>query len=247
MDLTSILNGDISKTALLNIHQQKLENESDYNNDDKTQEIVDIFGGIDTVLKLLLSSDDVKLDNDQLTQIYNKTIKQSTNNYKLVTRKNEKEIHEAEDPEEWTYCFEKTNTFLHSLFGQKYATKIFNIINSKCSLILLIIFVFMMILLYIPFTQFLPNIYALNICMALHVMLYSYSFAMLFCILLAVNKRCFQLIISSFEFWLKLLYTIQFVITCAIYRAYSTSYIVGFSLINILCIVVFSSFDALQM
>ena len=56
------------KSILLNIHQQQLKYID--NNNDKTNELVNILGGIDNILKLILSSNDIELHNDQLHQIH---------------------------------------------------------------------------------------------------------------------------------------------------------------------------------
>ena len=67
----------MDKSILLQIHQKQIEQK--INNDHKTEELIEIFGGIDNVLTLLLSSNDINISNDKLSQIHS-TIATNQNN-----------------------------------------------------------------------------------------------------------------------------------------------------------------------
>ena len=106
----------MDKSILLQIHQKQIK--ENVKNEDKTEEIVQILGGIDNVLTLLLSSNDINISNDKLSQIHN-TI--TSNQYNSIKNK-EKQL---------TYYFYANNTYLHSIFGNKNGQKLYNLLYSK--------------------------------------------------------------------------------------------------------------------
>ena len=125
----------ITVSELYNIHQQQLhKNES---NSDNTEMLVEIIGGIDSILADYLCSENnnLLLDDLQMQKIHSVITSKSTNNrIKQVS-----DISESDNQiqqRKYTYYFRKTNTFMHSIFGLQTATKIFNIITNKILIIL---------------------------------------------------------------------------------------------------------------
>ena len=124
----------LSKSQLLLIHQQQCEEYNDGYNNENVDELLQVFGGINNVLTMLLSSNN-EINEQQLSQIHQLiTQNNSQCNETLIAHNdsNTIEIRENEESPEWRYCFSTTNTYIHSLFGYAKAEKIQNIIHSKC-------------------------------------------------------------------------------------------------------------------
>eukprot|EP01084_Bolivina_argentea_P264391 447844_1 len=131
-----ICNATITKEQLYNNHQQQLQNQS-YNNTCRTAEIVNIFGGIDNVLSVLLSSSGAELSNNQLIQINDILMDDSINVPDINEEINRKEIQNKD----WAYNFSTHNTFLHSKFGEATGQKIFDIIHSNYTIMVICILI----------------------------------------------------------------------------------------------------------
>eukprot|EP01084_Bolivina_argentea_P260621 440179_1 len=213
---------DITKQTLSANHKQKMENGD--NNDNKEKELVNILGGIDNILTLLLSSVDVKFDGEQLIQI-NKII---NNNNKIVVE-NINEICSNDVPEEWTYYFLKNDTYIHSIFGNINGQNIFDIICSKYTAIVGVVsLIFICVLVSIHYWIL---IWIISFCYMIWNIL----------IILSANRKAFKLIISSFEFWFKLFYSIQFVVAFTIWSGSAKDGILN--CLIVLIIVQFSLLD----
>ena len=199
----------LSKGKLLQAHiASGSSNTTNYCND----ELINALGGIRNVLTMILSSEDIKLNDQQLVKI-NQIINAAASSQSDAIQSDIEQIHESESAQEWTYCFDKTNTYLHGIFGQDNGQKIFDFIYSKrcfilVSLLALFGFIFEQILLSL--NMLLTNVIIMQITL---VLLIPY----LLFVLLSVNKRCFKLVIQSFDFWIKLFYFLQFRIAYMVY------------------------------
>ena len=136
----------ISKEKLLNAHERNgINNSTEY-----ITNLVDALGGIKNVLTMILSSQDIQLNNEQLIKlneiINSKTVISQTN---VTNIRNAEDFHNGE-PEEWTYYFDRSNTYLQALFGYTKAQNIFHhLYSSKCTLIVFLVLVLSVISHYI--------------------------------------------------------------------------------------------------
>ena len=200
----------LSKEKVLRIHQQNLKL-ANYDIAEKQDNLIDVIGGFDNILTILLSSDEFNPTQDQLTKIHSaisfnqlQSIQAKKNDLHIITRSSSNETNES-DEYKFVYYFSRKNTFLHSIFGDKYGQKMFDVIHSKFTII----------------PSFLAGIVgyillATNINNAAYI---SGSFINIIpilwsiCILFSANKFAFQLIIKSFIFWFKIFYAVQFVVS----------------------------------
>ena len=71
---------NITQSEVLSLHEEKLKN--NFNNNDNIHNLLNVFGGIDNLLTLLLKSNDIKLNNIQLIKIK-----------EIITKKSAKNMH----------------------------------------------------------------------------------------------------------------------------------------------------------
>ena len=167
-----------------------------------------------------------------------------------------KKVHEGEKPEEWTYYFTKDNTYLHSLFGHENGNFLLKFVQSKYQLAFII-------LCEIPIriiSNFFNYSIGFLICKALLILLFQvYEVVYMLLRMLSVNRACFKLVVSTFEFWFKLYSMIQFMIgywciyyiilADATHYNYPTLELFNSILTSWLCIGLYAfiaSFDAVQ-
>eukprot|EP01084_Bolivina_argentea_P054036 99126_1 len=130
---------EITISSLHRLHQQQLSNGA--NNIDHTVPIVNILGGIDSVLSCYLNETNKKLNKHQLIQL--KTIIKTNTLTKITNNKSDNQSDNINDNQTLCYTFHENNTYLHSLFDEnktKRITKIFQSKIFKSVLILLQIF-----------------------------------------------------------------------------------------------------------
>ena len=176
-------------------------------------ELTEALGGAHNILTMILRSQDIQLNDHQLIKIHN-IIKTKTKILPAnVTQNDMKQIHEDECPQEWTYCFDKDNTYLHTIFGQDYGQKIFDIVYCKKSVTTLII---CLVFSWISY----PIFHYLNMHILRYIIgdiIYCISIPLTIFILLSANRKCFRLTLESFDFWLKLFYFLQFEVAQIVY------------------------------
>ena len=171
-----------------------------------SNDVIDILGGLPNVLTMILSSDDIQLNEQQLIQLEN-----ITNNISRPSIANQniiRQVPENESPEEWAYCFDRNNTYLHYLFGNDKGQKIFNfVLSKKCVLgVGSLTGLGIVWLMYFALIDNYAMIHGLMITLiSLGVIYIPY----LILVLLSVNIECFKMILKSFEFWFKLFYCLQ--------------------------------------
>ena len=158
----------------------------------------------------------------------------------VVTRVRSGSIHDFEKPIEWRYCFSRNNTFIHSIFGEIKGQKVFNFLYSKY----VIFFIFMLGCLF-PFAlntrysnQLIKIIY-FTVAVPIQILYFTFH-------LLSVNKKCARIIMTRFEFWLKLFYGIQFCVGTVLYWNISTVIAILLGVVTFLSIMLLSLTDGLQ-
>ena len=119
IDSFSKPNNSVSKkAALLAMLEQHQSNNYDLD------QIGLILGGAEKILRDYLSSNDIEMNEEQLTQIE-----------KVITSRNAikrtpKSMDEINDSQSITYTFNSNQTFYHHLFEKKTATKIIHIVSN---------------------------------------------------------------------------------------------------------------------
>ena len=225
---------DPSKSRIYQLHQTQLMNG---NNERNMRKLVEILGGIDQILSDYLKPDsNMILSNDQLQAIEN------------IIESKPSETNVADDKQSIVYTFNKSNTFLHSIFGLQRGNKILNLIFNK---LLWIIMALANVMAYIFSVMLEFDSFPILICIML--MLIGNVIVLIF-ILLSVNRNLFNRSIKHFVFWFKTLTVIQtLTITTIIELVYekeelwSTGYGIVLTfcmrLFGILCVIIFSSID----
>eukprot|EP01083_Nonionella_stella_P068300 181260_1 len=212
----------INKETVFEIHEQQLMNGED--NVDNTSNLVHILGGIDCILRDYLTKPNLILSTQQLHHI-TQTLT-TPNEYQqqhkptsltMVTDVTHTTQHNNSNPPpiEHThlhhmYTFDVNNTFLHLLCGQTTAKRIKkalrNIyIQTAICLNLLIYFALDFI-----FPGFIAPIFGIAVTCGLWI---PYGI----CWVLSSNRKAFYLILKSFEFWYKSVYSVIFGVLIVIY------------------------------
>ena len=215
MTAVAVDSGEITKTRLLNIHQNKLRT-GNYNIDHKQDLIIEAFGGIENTLSVVLSLEDFELNQYQLQQIHDTITIDDKIASTLNTKQRNKDLEDFNP--RFTFSFQRNNTYLHKIIGENYGEKMFNIfIQSKVMMILYLIC---------------PVIFALSrkiakesktVGKAVEGITATIWIFMLFpMVMLSMNRNCAKLIAKSFEFWLKTFYIFQFIIARAVLDYYDS-------------------------
>eukprot|EP01084_Bolivina_argentea_P125586 222479_1 len=213
-------------------NHKKLMNNG-HNIDDKTMELIDIFGGIDVVLQHYLSEKcNSKLTQSQLCDI----------NYILLSTDEDEDTHNMEDI--GTLYISPNNTFLHQCLNHNLSSKIINIIfGNYCSFGMTLIVILLAVLPWFHSGYLTGFIWWIVIgILGVYVIL----------ILLSLNRTITNHVMSSFEFWFKFIYFIKY---CICYEIYMTHwkipiyYTVLFNILNfvfLMFIIEYSLIDALR-
>eukprot|EP01084_Bolivina_argentea_P292786 503440_1 len=201
--MSTIVASNVTKSQLLDIHQQKIQHNGDYS--EQKDNLLNILGGIENVITLLLSSNDTEIKKYQLEQIYEAISDDCTS---CIDTDQVKEVKQSDSPPEWTYVFRSHTTFLHSLFGRERGQKLFDIMYSKYVTIpFLLFYVISIIILLLPFSWTIGiGMRIFSICFFTLLNIY------LLFVILSVNKTAFKLIRNRFEFWFKLFLVIKFTV-----------------------------------
>eukprot|EP01084_Bolivina_argentea_P074882 135818_1 len=244
---------EITKELVHKLHDEQLMNGE--NNKNNTQEILNIFGGIDAVISTYLKTNDVSLSYHQLQQIHKILSIRAKNRTKMVYNENIKNIHASEDRKthfgDLVYTFDVNNTFLNALFGHQNGNKIKNILTHKITMILLMlsgiigtVFFTTLTVYFIPIFIFDVYYIALSCCFWIPLLMF---------LILSFNKLSCKYIFFSFDFWIKAGYCIVLQSCVCIYEFHlgvstltSIRNIVSV-IVVVLAIIFISSLDAVQM
>ena len=244
----------MSRERLLDLHQRRLGD--NLTNNDKQDELLDALDGIDNVLTLILSSNDIELDNQQLTRIYDVIVRPKSSPTGLNIISAPQDNDEDDKSRKIVYKFDKTDTFIHSIFGDEKANDLFELVHSKyafwaANVSALIAVLMRMFLKSVPF-----KLYYILVCIQ-----WTTGVIGLIFIILSVNKTACKMVLKTFEFWLKLWFAVVSAITYFIYfrrlyfgykngYKYSDTYFfyieICFHLIIIELCIFFSLVDAIQ-
>eukprot|EP01084_Bolivina_argentea_P042519 78388_1 len=235
-ELIEINEYEISVDDVLNTHQQLLDNECNTNN--KTLELIDAMGGMDIVLTNYVRNN--TLNNHTLSQINNILI--------AINREHNKSSNTAESNA--ILYVSRSNTYLHDIFNSYISVKIIQILYSTTTSIVMAstLLMYSIIGFVLPYavrnTTIIDNIQGIcSVCfyiLAIVWIMYE-SF-----VLLSLNKILTKKILTTFEFWFKLLYFIR---TCICFQFEYITFNVEEAVLNlsaILFILVYSFIDALQ-
>eukprot|EP01083_Nonionella_stella_P116107 344759_1 len=185
-------------------------------NDTVTNDIVEILGGIDDILKTYISlskrytDDDMVLTPTQMEQIH-RIILADTQIVPSI------DVNDVEDIDaNKTYYFNRNDTFLHSVCcNDQIANKIIAALYHKLLLFPMWIITVIWVLITTFFHQVNPHqvtwFFILEV-------IYECGVICYFILLTAsCNKKAFKLIVTGFDFWIKLYYSIMALVTDALY------------------------------
>eukprot|EP01083_Nonionella_stella_P175535 611573_1 len=211
-------NAKMSRLELHSIHETLLEQGKYF--DSSAPELVNIIGGIDRILTDYFIHKDLTLKPQQIELIHqimitperNRSPKAKSNSIINTTSSN----NILEDTDHMELVFDETNTYLTSICGIQNATKLLLIIHHK-------LFRFFLVLSFIAwlgiiniFSNIVHPIYEITMsCIKGFVWApYITIFA------LSVNKNAMKQTLKSFEFWLKLIYSMIYFIVLFIDQYY---------------------------
>ena len=176
--------------------------------------LIEAVGGMENILTLILSSDDITLNDDQLMSLHEIIYAQNKIKPEHTDIVN---IENGDNHPKWSYTFETNNTYLHSLFGQDKGQSIYKFIYSKkCWIPLLLLVLFGWLWKWLLPTNF-PWIIYKYIAQQMATLLFL---IWLIFISMSFNKKCFKLITQSFDFWIKIFYVLQLAVAVMVYLYY---------------------------
>ena len=127
------------------------------------------------------------------------------------------------------------------MFGEIKGQKVFDFLYSKY----VVFFVFMLSCLALPFAlnikysnRIIKTIY-FTVAVPIQILYFIFH-------LLSVNKKCARIIMTRFEFWLKLFYGTQFCVGTVLYWDISTVIAISLGIVTFLSIMLLSLSDGLQ-
>ena len=185
-------NNFAKKASLLAMLQQHQSNSYDL------EQIALILGGVEKILYDYLSSNDIALNNDQLTQIG-----------QVLTAKNPikrtlQSMDEINNSQSITYTFNVNETYYHYLFDKATATKIVKTVSN---------------IYLVAFTVFIASFNGLCAFILGNKLPYwYYTFSLIaqtyliihyILLLLTMNRKVFKKSLGHFVFWLKILTSVQ--------------------------------------
>eukprot|EP01084_Bolivina_argentea_P303009 523095_1 len=247
---------DISVDTFSKYYEQSISNNN--TNSKHTKELVDILGGIDTILKHYINiskKHDQLLNQEQMKQICDIiSTTNSTNFHKHKTHQlilsNELDLDQLEESNKnantVTYYFHKSDTFLHLIFTDIIADKLIFILFHKLFISSLCI----MGSLWSLVTIFFDNMHSVKWFFILETIFQISVIIVLLLIILSSNKKAFFLITKEFDFWIKLYYSMGNMTANAIYinaLNFERNRIIYINMSNVLLtllVILFSIFEA---
>eukprot|EP01083_Nonionella_stella_P002580 7404_1 len=228
LNLEADTDNAISKSSLQKLRtQQKTD---DINNDHLALQLLRVFGGIDRVLDDYLSVDCASnLNATQLNKLHEllspKTdilqqqatmmpfVPSCVHNSITSNSSNKLDLEDSTEADAFCYTFYTSDTFLHSIVNRTTASKLINATYSRSSYLFLIVFVIWCVLVafYGIGESIIPPIYGIIMNIVL--------IPPLLLITLSANRQAFKLVIKSFEFWFKAVYSLWMGVLICIYYA----------------------------
>jgi len=200
----------ISRESLKKFHNKQLSN--GVKNDENTLQIVNLLGGIDEILNNHLDNPNSNRNHPHGQNAINKIYQllrtpqryQQQNKLKPVTFINDKDknIKSKEDHDNFGYEFTENQTVLHSIFGEKAANKILKIFSSKpVRIMFYLCFVSWLILVFVFSETLFIEMYEVSVLSVIFIPNLTFW-------LLSSNRDGLKLIIKTFEFWIKIYYSL---------------------------------------
>eukprot|EP01084_Bolivina_argentea_P260990 440913_1 len=119
---------EISQSTLHITHQNQLKN--DKRNDDKQKEIINIFGGIDDMLSIVLQSN-CNLSQIQINNLHNIIINAHKQPQTKMSNKRSQDDEDNGYNKKVTYKFYDEHIIMLKVFDQENVNKILHILNSN--------------------------------------------------------------------------------------------------------------------
>eukprot|EP01084_Bolivina_argentea_P162057 282051_1 len=195
---------EVDKKCLHTLHQEKCSNDSDNTNYD-TIEIINVLGGVDHVLTNYLNeANEIEINTYELNELYK--ILTVPKQYKLDEICKHLESH-------YQMYLDEEDCYLRSIFGNYITHQILTYIvhnaytQSLATLSVILWFVFGIW----DSNSFIYLVYSISVCCGIWI---PYNIFWI----LSANKIAFKLIITSFEYWFKLTYSIAYGILNCIYK-----------------------------
>ena len=184
---------------LKKLHQQSLENNG--SNEKYRNDIIDAFGGIDTILAHIIDTSMNSEDHEA-----NNTISKSQWNkiFKILSLEEHNKNKSKSDKLEMTVYFDKNNTILHSIFNENKANMICRIIYNKCIMIFFVILPLLAIFGSIDTEPEDGGSFVMWQAFAILALIISSLYFIL--LILSGNTRALKLLFVQIEFWIKAYY-----------------------------------------
>eukprot|EP01084_Bolivina_argentea_P069093 125772_1 len=238
----------ITKETLRAIHEQQLLDGE--NNDDNTLLFIKAMGGMDIILDKIFQNESFTLQQEEMDRMYQIM---STPSIYQIQKKNEQNMKIAlvqiptqhkENDDKVYFVMDESDTYLLSIFGEKYANIILNTIHNKCMLMFMLLW-FMVDVIW----RLVSN--GTSLWFWIHrIIVYTFLIIPFTFIALSVNRKAFKSSLKTTDFWLKNIYFI-ILLVCSYWMylngaVYPILAAVGYTLVIIWCMilmVIISSFD----
>ena len=188
----------VSKSSLYELYQNHTSDHVD--TDECTLQIINILGGIDSVLTQFLSENNqIHISQDQLNRLSNLFITPDRQNSALSKMKSDdkgsaREIFNKND--DICHTFDINETYLHSIFNHKIASILINMMHQNT---IHFIWLFSIIIWFVFRIGFIGSIMypVYTFCVTPLWIIYTWIW------LFSVNTKAFKLVIRTFEWWFK--------------------------------------------
>ena len=195
---------------LKDIHSQILSNNA--NNDNLTHEIVEILGGIDSILSHYFESGD-SLNEEQIERLLNTLNNNNTS----------QELSHHAQKKEYVYNISINDSVLQKLCPKLNTVRILSLMFNPYLIITLTISGLIWATLY-----FVPSLRTYTWSLILQSIFLVFITCYFIIAALTANVKITKLIFKTFEFWLKLYYVLSGTILAVIYRYHADDYDVSF-------------------
>eukprot|EP01084_Bolivina_argentea_P287787 493841_1 len=198
---------EISQSKLYNIHENQLKN--DKRNDNKQKEIINIFGGIDDMLSIVLQSN-CNLNQIQINKLYNVIINPPKKQQTQIIHKPSQDAEDKGYNKKVTYTFYDEHIIMLKCFDKHNVNKILSVLNSQFikAVLLLMMIIGGVLRLLTKYGLSLNVRYIYDTVFWITVMFYIWLW------MLYANKHAIKLLFKRFVFIFKMFYLILFIVTC---------------------------------
>lgn len=189
------------KSRLYELHQHQMLNAKTNQHD--MPKLVEILGGIDQILSDYLKGEQTMLLTDQQLQAIGKVINSDSKEIHVV------DIQPKSTTQSIEYTFNKSNTFMHHIFGITRANKLCKIIYNK------ILWAALGTLLGICYTMgsFVESFTLYQYIQLFGALILTINAILLSFVFLSVNRKVFKSSIKHFVFWFKICSAMEVVIS----------------------------------